>query len=54
MFFEGVRWPGEIHVARAVFPDDAPLPLPMAHAYWASRAPWVHIEDALPKLPDPG
>lgn len=53
LFFEGTRWPGEIHVARALLPDDAPMPLPQAHAYWGSHASWVIVEDALPRLPDP-
>ena len=51
VFFDGTRWPGEVHVARALLPDDAPIPEPQVHAYWDSRAPWVHVEDTLPKRP---
>ena len=50
--FEGDRWPGEVHVTRALLPDAAPL-VPQAHAYWDSRAPWVELHDDLNKLPDP-
>lgn len=51
VFFEGTKWPGEIHVTRALLPDGAELPLPMAHSSWDNRAPWLHLEDELRKIP---
>lgn len=49
--FEGDRWPGEIHIPRALMPDDAPLPVPMAHVYWDNHATWFTADDTLPKSP---
>ena len=48
LFFQGERWPGEIHVARATLADDAPL-VPDPHVYFADRAPWLAMHDDLPK-----
>ncbi len=40
LFFQSDRWPGEIHVTLATL-DSAEGLEPQAHAYWASRAPWL-------------
>lgn len=48
MFFQSVRWPGEMHVARALFSD--PLDQePSEHASYASHVPWLDVNDDLPK-----
>ena len=48
MFFESTRWPGETHVARALFVD--PLDKePSVHVFYESHAPWLHVNDDLPK-----
>lgn len=53
MFFRSGRWPGELHIARALFamPVDRE---PQAHAYHDTHVPWVHLADDLPTMPDPG
>lgn len=52
MFFRSGRWPGELHVARALFAT--PLDRePQAHAYYDTHVPWVHLADDLPKQADP-
>ena len=48
LFFEGTRWPGELHIARGVLEDNADL-VPDRHAYFGSKAPWFHLEDELRK-----
>lgn len=49
MFFVGLRWPGEVHVALGALADDYPHH-PEEHAY-ADRAPaWDPIHDRLPQL----
>ncbi len=52
MFFKADAWPGELHVARALFagPIDRD---PQAHVYYDMHAPWVRVADDLPKKPDP-
>lgn len=48
MFFESTRWPGETHVARALFID--PLDKePSAHVFYESHVPWLNVNDELPK-----
>ena len=48
MFFRSSRWPGEMHVARALFVD--PLDRdPSAHVFYETHVPWLAIEDDLPK-----
>jgi len=52
MFFRSGRWPGELHVARALFQD--PLPLqPQSHVFHASRVPWITLCDGLPIEDEP-
>jgi hypothetical protein len=48
LFFESTRWPGETHVARALFTD--PLDRePSVHVFYESHVPWLHVDDDLPK-----
>ena len=48
MFFKAERWPGELHIARALFND--PLDrLPQAHVYYETHVEWVTLDDKLPK-----
>ena len=50
MFFKSERWPGELHVARALFCE--PLDRePQAHVYYETHVQWVTITDNLPKEP---
>ena len=49
MFFDAPRWPGELHIARALF-DDAPDREPQAHVSVENAVPWVHLDDALPRV----
>lgn len=48
MFFESERWPGETHVARALFVDALDRE-PSVHVYYESHVPWLTLDDALPK-----
>ena len=53
MFFRSTRWPGELHVARALIAD--PLDRePSAHVFYDSHVPWLQIGDALPRKPPTG
>ncbi len=48
MLFQSRSWPGEMHVARALFVD--PLDRePDEHAFYESRVPWLDVNDELPK-----
>lgn len=47
MFFEGERWPDEVHIARALCDGDAPPRV--AHAFWDDRVPWIEMRDDLPR-----
>ena len=48
MFFHSTRWPGEMHVARALFND--PLDRePAVHVFYDAHVPWVQVGDDLPK-----
>jgi hypothetical protein len=48
MFFQSTRWPGEMHVARALFVD--PLDRePSVHVFYESHVPWLDVNDTLPK-----
>ena len=53
MLFRSDRWPGELHVARALCSD--PLDRePQAHVYWDTHVSWVDLADDLPKKSAPG
>ncbi len=48
MFFQSTRWPGEIHIARALFTD--PLDRePSAHVFYETHVSWLNVNDDLPK-----
>lgn len=49
MFFQSPNWPGELHVARALFLDPPGVD-PQAHVYDDTRVDWVHLSDDLPRL----
>lgn len=52
LFFRSPGWPGELHIARALFTD--PLDRePQAHGYYDTHVEWVHLADDLPKKSDP-
>jgi hypothetical protein len=52
MFFKAERWPGELHIARALFVE--PLDRePQGHAYYETHVEWVALSDNLPKVPGP-
>ena len=48
MFFKSQRWPGELHVARALIADALDR-APTAHVYFESHVPWLDVNDDLPK-----
>lgn len=48
MFFKAERWPGELHIARALFLD--PLDRePQAHVFFDTHVAWVAPADTLPR-----
>jgi hypothetical protein len=52
MFFKAAAWPGELHIARALFTD--PLDRePQVHAYYDTHVGWVALGDDLPRKPAP-
>jgi hypothetical protein len=52
LFFEGTRWPSEVHVAVGNLLD--PLDrAPKGHAYFDDRAAWVAVNDGLPRFGGP-
>ena len=53
MFFKGVPWSGELHVARALFTGPVDRE-PQVHACYDTHVPWVTLGDSLPTRPDPG
>ncbi len=48
MSFEGVRWPGEIHLFAASFDEPAQF-APQVHVYAGEQLPWVCLADGLPR-----
>lgn len=52
MFFRSGRWPGELHIARALVATPVDRE-PQAHAYYDTHVPWVELADHLPKKADP-
>lgn len=49
MFFKSARWPGELHIARALFAE-APGQEAQAHVFYDSHVDWLTLaDDALPK-----
>ena len=49
LFFEGQRWPGEVHVHAGAFDDPGSLE-PKVHVYIAEKMPWLHLDDGLPSF----
>ena len=49
LFFEGERWPGEIHIARASVPGKIDRE-PAAHVYFDIHVDWLGFNDSLKKL----
>lgn len=48
MLFKSPRWPGEVHIARALFID--PLDRePQVHVHVESAVTWLHLGDTLPR-----
>jgi len=52
MFFRSERWPGELHIARALFLEPVDRE-PQSHAYYDTHVDWVALGDDLPKLSNP-
>ena len=48
MFFKSDRWPGELHIARALFLDPVDR-APQAHVFYETQVDWAPVDDALPK-----
>ncbi len=52
VFFRADAWPGELHIARALFAEPIDRE-PQAHVYYDTHVPWVRVADELPKKSDP-
>lgn len=52
MFFKSNRYPGELHIARALF-HGAIHQEPQSHVYNETRVPWISLCDGLPIEDDP-
>jgi hypothetical protein len=52
MFFKAQRWPGELHIARALFWDPVDRE-PQVHAYYDTHVAWVLPADDLPRKAAP-
>lgn len=48
MFFKAERWPGELHLARALFTDPVDRE-PQAHVFYETHVEWATLGDALPR-----
>jgi hypothetical protein len=48
MFFKSERWPGELHIARALFLEPIDR-APQAHVFYETHVDWVTVGDELPK-----
>ena len=52
LFFKSGQWPGELHIARALF--TGPLDRePQMHGYYDTHVDWISLADELPTKPDP-
>lgn len=49
IFFESAQSPDQIFITRATFDDEADVK-PTAHIHFDSKAPWLAVDDDLPKL----
>jgi hypothetical protein len=52
LFFRSVKWPGEIHIARALFTDPIDRE-PQVHGYYDTHVEWFTVTDDLPKKNNP-
>ncbi|HZF26128.1 MAG TPA: GFA family protein [Steroidobacteraceae bacterium] len=52
VFFEGERWPGEIHITRASVAGAIDRE-PLAHVFYDVRVDWLELHDELRKLGGP-
>lgn len=52
MFFRSEQWPGELHIARALFIDPIDRD-PQRHVYHDTHVDWVRVNDGLPSKADP-
>jgi hypothetical protein len=52
LFFEGERWPGEVHIARASVAGAIDRE-PSAHVFFDVRVGWLELHDDLRKLGGP-
>ena len=52
MFFRAEQWPGELHIARALFLEPIDR-VPQAHVYYETHVEWVTPSDSLPRRPSP-
>lgn len=50
VLFKSLRWPGEIHIARACVPGPIDRE-PSAHVFTDSAVDWIHLGDDLPRRP---
>lgn len=48
MLFRSARWPGELHIARALLDDAVDKP-PAAHVFYETHVPWLDVADDLPR-----
>ena len=50
MFFRSERWPGELHLARALFHDEVDR-APQVHVFWDAHVDWAALDpaDGLPR-----
>ncbi|AVP99653.1 GFA family protein [Ahniella affigens] len=48
MLFRSERWPGEVHVARALIQGELGLE-PQVHVFVETQVPWLHLADDLPR-----
>lgn len=53
MFFRSPRYPGELHIARALFHNDL-VQRPTSNVFFGSHVPWAVDVHGLPVEPDPG
>jgi hypothetical protein len=52
LFFEGERWPDEIHIVRASVPGAIDRE-PSAHVFFDMRVGWLGLHDELAKFGGP-
>lgn len=52
LFFKSAQWPGELHLARALFTESVDRE-PQMHAFYDTHVDWATVSDDLPTKPDP-